>query len=145
VIAEWYLAKLVMKITVAGDPRSVVHQNLTLIRASSPVEAYEKALTFGKAGEVSYDNPNGKAVQICFEGISDLTEIYDNLEDGSELAFTETVGMPEEQIRTLILPRNRLTAFLPPRPTDGPDYRSGEVIAKVERMINRSEGNAPEN
>jgi hypothetical protein len=69
VSAEWYLAELVMKITVAGDPRKVVHQNLTLIRAGSPDEAYEKAINFGKDAEAEYCNPDGKAVQIGFEGI----------------------------------------------------------------------------
>ena len=54
VSAEWYLAELVMKITVAGDPRNVVHQNLTLIRASSADEAYEKAIKIGKDGEDEY-------------------------------------------------------------------------------------------
>jgi Domain of unknown function (DUF4288) len=153
VSAEWYLAELVMKIAVAGDPRFVVHQNLTLIRAGSPDEAYEKALSFGKAGEDSYDNPDGKVVQISFEGISDLTEIYEDLEDGSELAFKEVVGLSEEQMRALILPRDRLPAFLPRRRTDGPDYRSGEVIAEVERRFRidvsgenaAGSGSSPEN
>jgi hypothetical protein len=145
VSAEWYLAELVMKITVSGDSRNVVHQNLTLIRANSPNEAYEKAHAFGRDGEVSYDNPNGKAVRISFEGISDLTEIYDDLEDGSELAFRETVEMPEEEMRALIVPMLRLPVFRPPGRTAGPDYRSGEVVAEVERMIEGSEKITPGN
>jgi hypothetical protein len=129
---EWYLAELVMKVTVAGDPRNVVHQNLTLIRASTPEEAYEKAIKFGKDGEDVYNNPEGKAVNIRFEGVSDLTQIYEDLEDGSELAFSETVGMPEERIRALVPPRDRLPAFRAPGRADGPDYASGEIIAEVE-------------
>jgi hypothetical protein len=60
--AEWYLAELVIKITVADDPRNVVHQNRILIRADSAEEAYEKAIQFGKKEEISYDNLAGKAV-----------------------------------------------------------------------------------
>ncbi len=135
VSAEWYLAELVMKITVAGDPRNVVHQNLTLIRASSADEAYEKATKIGKDGEDEYWNPDGKAVLIVFEGISDLTEISEDLEDGSEIAFSETVSIPEEEIRNLVPPRDRLPAFRPPGRGDGPDYASGEVVAEVERRF----------
>lgn len=144
--SEWYLAELVMKITVAGDPRNVVHQNLVLVRASSSDEAYEKALQFGKNGEVSYDNPAGKAVQIRFEGISDLTEIYEDLEDGAELGFRYKVDMSEEQIRSLVLPRDCLPAFLPPARAEGPDYASEEVIAEVERRFGiKRPGNRPKN
>ncbi len=124
-----------MKITVDGDLRNVVHQNLTLVRASTAEEAYEKALGFGKAGETSYPNPDGKAVQITFLGISDLTLVYDDLEDGAEIAFTETLGMPEDEMRELIPARDRLAVFQPPGRSDGPDYASGEIVEEVERRF----------
>jgi hypothetical protein len=124
-----------MKITVADDPRNVVHQNRVLIRADSAEEAYEKAIQFGKKGEISYDNPAGKAVHFHFEGVSDLVDIIDGLEDGVELDFRYTVAMPDETIRSLVPPRDRLRAFLPPRVAEGPDYTSGEIMAEVARMM----------
>jgi hypothetical protein len=48
--AEWYLAELVQELVVADDPRNVIWRNLTLIHASSPDDAYEKALGLGRAG-----------------------------------------------------------------------------------------------
>ena len=52
--AKWYLAEIVEQISVEGDPRSVIHTNLVLVRADSPDEAYsdfdrewKKALTAG--------------------------------------------------------------------------------------------------
>ncbi|MFZ1087156.1 MAG: DUF4288 domain-containing protein [Terracidiphilus sp.] len=132
---EWFLAELVMKITVAGDPQNVVHQNLVLIRADSAEEAYEKAIQLGKKEEISYDNPAGKAVHIHFEGVSDLIDIQEDLEDGAELDFRSTVAMPEEKIRSLVKPRERLRAFLPPKRSEGPDYTSGEIMAMVARMM----------
>ena len=132
---KWFLAELVMKITVADDPRNVVHQNLVLIRADSADEAYEKAKQVGKKEEISYDNPAGKAVHSHFEGVSDLVDIMGELEDGEELDFHYTVAMPEEKIRSLVKPRERLRAFLPPRRADGPDYTSGEIMAMVARMM----------
>lgn len=132
---EWFLAELVMKITVADDSRNVVHQNLVLIRADSAEEAYEKAIQSGKKEEISYDNPAGKAVHFHFEGVSDLIDIIDELEDGVELDFHYTVAMPDEKIRSLVPPRDRLRAFLPPRRAEGPDYTSAEIMAEVARMM----------
>lgn len=130
---EWYLAELVMKITVAGESRTVVHQNLVLVSALSPDEAYAKALKFGKDGQASYDNPDGKAVEITFEGISGLVQLYEELQDGAELTFREKIGLDREQIRTLIPPRDQLPVFRPPQRTKGPDYTSGEIVAELDK------------
>ena len=132
---EWYLAELVMKITVADDPRNVVHQNLVLIRANSAEEAYEKAVQVGNKEEISYDNPTGKAVRFHFEGVSDLIDIMGELEDGEELDFHYTVDMADEKIRYLVKPREHLRAFLPPRRAEGPDYASAEIVAMAVRMM----------
>jgi len=131
--AVWYLAELVMKIVVADDPRNVVHQNLVLVRADAPEEAYEKALHFGKGSETSYENPEGKLVQITFEGLSDLDLILEELEDGAELTFHYKINVSEEQLRSIVQPKDRLRAFLPPKRAEGPDYASREILALVER------------
>jgi hypothetical protein len=60
--AKWYLAEIVEQITVSGGPRNIIHTNLVLIRADSPDEAYDKAVELGSAGEVSYENTDGKIV-----------------------------------------------------------------------------------
>jgi hypothetical protein len=132
---EWYIAELVEKITVAEDSRNVVHQNLVLIRTTSADEAYEKAVTVGKNGETSYENPAGNLVHITFEGISDLVQMYEDLEDGAELTFRRTVGLTHEQIRALIVPRDQLPVYLPPRRAEGPDYASRAIVEEVERRF----------
>jgi len=131
----WYFAELVMKIIVADDPRNVVHQNLVLIRADAPEEAYEKALLLGKKGETSYENSDGKAVQITFAGLSDLDLIYEELEDGAEIAFHYKVDVSEEALQSIVRPRDRLRAFLPPTKAEGPNYASGEILALAEREL----------
>jgi hypothetical protein len=133
--AMWYLAELVMKIVVADDARNVVHQNLVLVRATTPEEAYEKALHFGKNAETSYENPDGKTVQISFEGLSDLDLIDEELEDGAELRFHYKVNVSEEQLQSIVRPRDRLRAFLPPMRAEGPDYSSRDVLALVRRKL----------
>jgi Domain of unknown function (DUF4288) len=139
----WYVAELVMKIVVAEDPRHVVHQNLVLIHADAPEEAYEKALYFGKNGEASYENPDGKSVQISFEGLSDLDLIDEELEDGAEIAFHYKTDVSEEQLRNMVKPRDRLRAFLPPMRAEGPDYTSKDVLALVAQKLGGGAGRGP--
>jgi len=135
----WYVAEVVMKIVVAEDPRNVVHQNLVLISADAPEEAYVKALQIGKNSETSYENPDGKAVEITFEGLSDLDLIDEELEDGAELTFHYKVDVSEKQLQSILQPKDCLRAFLPHRPAEGPNYASKEILAEVERRIKEGE------
>jgi hypothetical protein len=139
--SQWYIAELVMEITVAKAARNVVHKNLVLVRADTPREAHRKAVGLGKKAETSYRNPKNRLVRIRFCGISKLDVMYEDLEDGAELTFEEHVGVTPKDIRRLIPPKERLQVFIPPRPgrEHDPDYRSGAVIKMaIDRA--RSEG-----
>lgn len=129
--AEWYLADIVEQISVEDDPRSAVHINTVLIRASSPEEVYRKALECGKQGETSYENPDGKAVRITFRGLRNLNMIYEPLEDGAEISFDEKIGLDEEAIRAMVRPREELGVFAPIVPSPGPNYRSADVESEL--------------
>ena len=131
--AEWYLAELVEEITVLGAERNVVHRNLVLIRADSPDQAYNKAIYFGHKAETSYENPEGRLVQIRFRGVSKLDVMYEDLEDGAELTFEEQVGISFDEIEKCIPPKDQLHVFVPPKPgrKHDPDYRSKAVIEMV--------------
>jgi Domain of unknown function (DUF4288) len=134
--AKWYLATMVEEITVEDDSRNVVHKNYILIRADSPEEAYEKARELGKNSDTSYDNPEGKLVQIKFRGLSELNVVYDELEHGAEILYEELVGLPEEQVRALVRPKKDLGVFQPVSPKTGPDYSSREIVEEAKRLIN---------
>ena len=123
--AEWYVADLVMEITVSGTTRNAVHRNLTLIRADSPREAYEKALHFGRKAETSYDNPQGELVTIEFRGVAQLHALLEDFYDGGELTFEERIGVSPEEIGRMIPPKEQLRAFVSPKPgrKHDPDYR----------------------
>jgi hypothetical protein len=135
---RWYVADLVMEITISGASRNVVHRNLFLLSASSPDEAYQKALQLGTRSEQSYENPQGQRVDHKFRGIAKLDSTVDGtLEDGSELDFVEHLGIPEEQLRRWIGPKESLGAFFkfdPGRRFD-PDYRSGEIMRQVAEAL----------
>jgi hypothetical protein len=133
--ANWYVAELVEELTVEGEPRNVVHRNLTLIRGNSPEDAYAKAIALGEERNLTYDNPDRKKVTVVFHGLGSLNVIHDELEHGAEILYTEDIGVSKDQIANWIPRKEQLAVF---RTNDGharPDYSSGEVMEKVKRLL----------
>jgi hypothetical protein len=87
--AKWYLADIVMEITIEDDPVNLIHINITLIRADSPEEAYERALECGKQSEFTEPDIYGKMMTHTFRGLRDLNVIHEELEHGSELVYEQ--------------------------------------------------------
>jgi len=134
--AEWFLAQMVLEIKVAGSKRNVVHVNFVLIRARSPAAAFKRATSIGKRENTSYVNEVGKRVTIRFRGLRDLDVIYDPLEDGCEVMFTEKLGVTEKGIRRLLRRKRDLEVFLPVRNRPGrPDFSSKEIMDQVKREL----------
>lgn len=133
--AEWYLAEIVQELTVVDDPRNLIWRNLTLIHASSPDEAYERALEIGRSGDTEYLNPAGKMVTTRFRGLSFLDVIHDPFEHGAELMFQSTVGVTPDDLRKLLLSKEELQLFRPPAGVDGPDVVSAEVVQELEKRL----------
>lgn len=129
--AEWYLADIVLEITVEDDPRNVIHTNSVLVRADSPEDAYEEALKLGAASESTYENVAGKQITFRFRGLRDLNVIHDELKHGAELTYSEDVGWDEARIQKWISPKEELGIFSPIMPTDKPDYRSGDIVRRL--------------
>jgi len=134
--AKWYLAEIVLKITVEDDPRNVVHTNWVLVRADSPEEAYERSLSLGRQWEGDrYENPAGKMVRTDFCGLRDLNVIHEELEDGAEITFEEEIGLSDEEIRKKISSKDRLGVFRPLERSDRPDYASKEIIDEARKLL----------
>jgi hypothetical protein len=129
--AKWYLANIVLEITIEGDPRNVIHTNLVLIRADSPEEAYQKAMELGIANEQSSTNIDGKHVTFRFRGLRDLNVIYDELEHGAELSYREDIAVDESTIQKWVASKEDLGVFRPITPSTGPHYASRDVIEKM--------------
>jgi len=111
--ARWYLADIVLEHSVEGDPRNVVHINTHLVEAESADEAYEKSFDLGRASELEYANTEGRLVRVMFRGLRELDVIHDSLEDGAELSYRESVGVPEERLRDWVISRQQLGVFAP--------------------------------
>ena len=131
--ARWYLADVILEHTVESDPRNVVHVNTHLIEAGSPEQAYGKALALGREAEQEYANTDGKQVRVVFRGLRNLNVIQDTLEDGAELAYSESVSVPEEQLRGWVTPKELMGVFAPIEPkSDDPNYMPESVMQMLE-------------
>jgi hypothetical protein len=131
--ARWYLADVILEHIVEGDPRNLVHVNTHLVEAGSPEQAHQKALALGSGAEREYANTDCKRVRVVFRGLRELNVIHDTLEDGAELAYSEKVGVPEEELRRWITSKEQLGIFAPIEPkTGGPNYLPESVMQMLE-------------
>jgi hypothetical protein len=131
--ARWYLADIILEHIIEGDPRNLIHINMHLIEAESPEQAHEKALALGQDSEDEYTNTDGRGVRVVFRGLRGLDVIHDALEDGAELAYSEMVGVPEEQLCEWITPKEQLSVFAPIEPKSGdPNYMPESVMQMLE-------------
>ena len=132
--AKWFLADIVLQITVEGDPCSVIHTNLVLVRADSSEEAFERATELGVRSESSYANPAGKTVKIKYRSLHDLNVIHEDLQHGAELTYTEHIGSDEAAIQQWVVAKDDLAVFAAMgRDPRRPDYGSHEVLENVLR------------
>ncbi len=136
--AIWYIAQVVLEITVEGESRNVVHINYLLVRAESPDAAYDEALRLGSEHKSSYANKDGKRVQIDFRGLRNLSVVYEPLEHGTELLYEERTGVPKADLDGLILPKQSLAVFKPISKSVGPDYSSDEIQREARSLMERT-------
>jgi hypothetical protein len=115
--SKWYLAEIVLEIQIEGEGENIVHVNLVLVRADSPEEAYQRALAKGDSSSIEYENPEGRHITVTFRGLRDLNVIHGDLEDGPELIYERSVGVPESELNGWISTKDELGVFQPPRPT----------------------------
>lgn len=131
--ARWYLADIVLEHVIEDDPRNVVHVNTHLVEAGSSDEAYEKAIALGRGSELEYLNTDAKMVRVVFRGLRGLRVIHDPLEDGAEIAWSESIGVSEAELSGWLVPRESLGVFAPRRPkVDGPNYLPESVMRLLE-------------
>ena len=114
--SKWYLADIAEEFLIEGEPDNIVHTNLVLVRADSPEEAYQRALALGREGEMSYTNPDNKAVTVKFRGLRDLNVIHGELEHGTELIYDRRAGMSEQDLEDWVTRKEELGVFKPREP-----------------------------
>lgn len=141
--AHWFIAQLVEEFRVEGSKHNAVHINYVLIEASSPEEAYQKAVELGRQANDEWDNPEGKKVIHRFVGLRELDVIYFPIEHGCEILFEERLGVGPAALRTLVRRKNDLEAFRPVplrRPSGRPNYSSKEIMDMVDTELSKRKG-----
>lgn len=82
---NWYLAKIVFRI-ICGDGQHAAQfdEELRLIAANDPAEAFEKACSLGKNEEDRFYNQNKQLVHWQFINVSELYGLAEMV-DGAEV------------------------------------------------------------
>jgi hypothetical protein len=88
-----------------------VWENLILVRADSPDEAYVKAVEHGNLSEEEV-TINEKPGFCRFRGIRKLVPIYEELDDGAEIEWRE-YELGKDRLEALIPAKEELQAFQP--------------------------------
>jgi hypothetical protein len=141
---EWYIAGVVLEHLIEDDSRNVIHVNSLLVHATSPEDAYNKAIQLGNETERVYVNTDNKEVTVRFRGLSNLLEIYDELEHGGELFYREHIGVPESEIAKMVREKSKLTVFaLDEDGPDVPNYMPQQVMRMLESHA-RKQDNLPD-
>ena len=85
------------------ESKFLVWVNTVIVKATDLSEAYDKIETIGKEHEVRYEAGRDKIpVKWVYEGIIELLPIYEELEDGAEIAFTEYKSTKLKKLRKLV-------------------------------------------
>ena len=105
----WYVAVLVTESVIRDDPTepASVWLDHVLVRATNHEEAYRSAMQMGEECRRTFENEDGEVVEVRFAGLSDLTQLFDELEHGAEL-FSYLVSEPASKH---VRPRDSLFTF----------------------------------
>lgn len=118
-MSDWYIATLIIQ-AVVDDPRAeediLCDEQIRLIRADDPHQAYRKALALGNGEEVEYKNEFGGTVRWQFVGLRTFNRLdADEMTDGGEL---RCLLFHHPNPTSLVYPRDQLDAFLGPPDTE---------------------------
>jgi hypothetical protein len=114
---NWYVASVLIRFETEEENlenlnrRCLAWENYHIIKANSPDEAYKKAIKLGKSQVQKYKNSDGANVQWIFEGLTMLVPIYEELNDGAEIGWTEHENKAVKTIKNLVKPKEKLEVF----------------------------------
>lgn len=112
----WYVGSYILRFIqlTADDNQNPEHrfttwENTVIVKANSLGEAYDKVTQIAAKETTPYQGgPNGIDVQWIFEGITDLLPIYEELQDGAEIMWTNNAPRKLKNIRKQIKQKSDL-------------------------------------
>ena len=112
---DWFLADIIERAEMVGDDktnpnrRCLTWTNTVLIQAPSIEEAYDKAIKIGRANySMRYKAASGKTCNWKVLGLSSLVPIYEDIEDGAEIAFTDEGSIAAKTSERMIKTKNEI-------------------------------------
>ena len=115
---NWYVARILLRFEFYDEDKSNLNrrclawENQILIKADSPSEAYKKAIRQGKLESSEMWTADEKRKdKFHFEGLTGLVAIYEELEDGSEITWTEYENRTVKKVKNWVLPKDKLEVF----------------------------------
>ena len=89
------------------EKRFLSWENTVLVRADSKLEAYDKVEKIGREHDYPYKGgPEGVDVKWEFIGITGVLAIYDEIEDGAEILWSESTRKLKN-LRSNLLSRSK--------------------------------------
>lgn len=114
---DWFLADIVERADMVGSDKSndnrrcLTWTNTILVNAASIEEAYDKAIKIGKKNYTTrYKAASGKICSWKVLGISSLVPIYEDIEDGAEIGFTDEGMLAVKTSNQLVKTKKELTS-----------------------------------
>lgn len=118
---NWYMVEIIEKCEPVSrneeqDLRRVVtYGNHHLIKADSPEQAYDKAVTIGREHEYRFFNTNKIEMEWSFVGIRNLLPIYEDIEDGAELMCSDYGFISNRNAMKMAFAKNELVNAVKPK------------------------------
>jgi hypothetical protein len=119
---DWYIVEIIEKCEpVNRDEKKDLRRvntwgNHHLIKASSPEKAFDKAVKIGREGEYKFINADKIEMEWIFVGIGDLLPIYEDIEDGAELMWTDYGFISNKRTMRMPYEKKELMNLIKPKP-----------------------------
>jgi len=106
----WYVVSYLLRFVELEDDkkdddeaRFLSWENTILVRASTLEDAYEKGMSVARANTNPYKGgTEGVPVQWKLLGITDVLPIYEELEDGAEILWTERAPRKLKNLKQMV-------------------------------------------
>jgi hypothetical protein len=114
----WYVATYIERFEYEGENKTNLRrrcrawENMILVKASTPAQAYRRAVQLAKkGGNLPWTNSRGEDGKLIFEGLTQLLPVYDELEDGAEICWTDHANTSVQKVKRMIKKKTELAAF----------------------------------
>ena len=119
---NWYIVEIIEKCEpVDRNEKQDLRRALTwgnhhLIKADSSGKAYDKAVKIGKEAEYIFTNTDKIEMEWIFVGIGELLPIYEDIEDGAELMWTDYGFISNRRTMKMPYEKKELMELIKPKP-----------------------------